>query len=132
MREERRCEDCSGRLDERERLLREIRRERARRNAGFLSLVYPGLGHLYAERYAGGLVWASLVPLALGLMLNVWKGVVAGHLALVSALGFVWWLAWLDARRGPREAAAPCEAACPAASVRSPARARRRRTPRWP
>jgi NADPH-dependent glutamate synthase beta subunit-like oxidoreductase len=26
----------------------------------------------------------------------------------------IWWLAWVDARRGPREPVAPCEIACPA------------------
>jgi NADPH-dependent glutamate synthase beta subunit-like oxidoreductase len=31
----------------------------------------------------------------------------------------IWWLAWLDARRGPREPVAPCEIACPA-GVRVP------------
>ncbi len=111
--EEKRCEDCAGRLDQRERLLHEIRRERVRRTAGLLSLAFPGLGHIYTERYAAGLFWASLLPLALGLALNVWKGFVAGHLALLGAAGLVWRLAWLDARRGPRDPAAPCESACP-------------------
>ena len=111
---EKRCEDCSGRLDQRDRLLYEIRRERVRRNAGLMSLVYPGLGHLYSERYASGLFWASLIPLTLGLALNVWKGVDAGHLALLFAFGLVWWFAWLDARHGVWEDATPCESACPA------------------
>ncbi len=111
--EEKRCEDCPGRLDQRERLLFEIRRERVRRTAGLLSLVFPGLGHIYAERYGTGLFWASLLPLALGLVLNVWKGFAIGHVALLAAAGLVWRLAWLDARRGSRDPAAPCESACP-------------------
>ncbi|MCL1927061.1 MAG: FAD-dependent oxidoreductase [Syntrophorhabdaceae bacterium] len=112
---EKRCEGCSGRLDQRDRLLWEIRRERVRRNAGLMSLVYPGLGHLYSERYISGFFWVFLIPLTIGLVLNLWRGVNAGHLALVCAFGLVWWLAWLDAKRGGvREAATPCESACPA------------------
>ncbi len=112
--EEKRCENCSGRLDQRDRLLREIWRERTRRTAGLLSLIYPGLGHFHAGRYAGGAFWASLLPLSLGLVLNVWKGFTAGHVFLLAAAGLIWLLAWLDARRGSREPAAPCESACPA------------------
>lgn len=111
--EEKRCGDCSGRLDQRERLLFEIRRERVRRTAGILSLVFPGLGQIYSGRYAAGLFWASLLPLALALPLNVWKGAAVGHIALLAAAGLVWRLAWLDARRGSRDQVAPCESACP-------------------
>ncbi|MBP2673266.1 MAG: 4Fe-4S ferredoxin, iron-sulfur binding [Deltaproteobacteria bacterium] len=112
--EEKRCERCSGRLDQRDRLLWEIRRERIRRTAARISLIYPGLGHIYDERYANGIFWASLLPFSLGLVLNVWKGVALGHAALAVSAGLIWWLAWLDARRGPREPVAPCESACPA------------------
>ncbi|MEW6721310.1 MAG: FAD-dependent oxidoreductase [Thermodesulfobacteriota bacterium] len=112
--EEKRCEPCSGRLDQRERLLWEIRRERFRQTAGRLSLVFPGLGHIYDERYLGGIFWASLLPLTLGLVLNVWKGITWGHAFLLAEAGLIWWLAWLDVRRGHPEPSAPCQDACPA------------------
>jgi len=112
--EERRCEPCSGRLDQRERLLWEIRREQIRREAGVLSLIYPGLGHLHVGRHAAGAFWACLLPLSLGLVLNVWRGFTLGHAVLLLEAGMIWWLAWMDVRRGPRESVAPCEAACPA------------------
>jgi len=112
--EEERCRDCSGRLDQRERLLWEIRRERIRKTAGILSLVYPGLGHLYSGRIAYGVFWAALLPLALVLAIKVGSGITFGHGILLAAAGVIWWMAHADARRGPREAAAPCESACPA------------------
>ncbi len=77
--EEKRCEGCSGRLDHATASSAEIRRERVRRTAGLLGLVYPGLGHFHAERYASGAFWASLLPLSLGLVLNVWKRATIGH-----------------------------------------------------
>ena len=112
--EEDRCRDCSGRLDQRDRLLWEIRRGRIRRTAGLLSLLYPGLGHLYSGRIAYGIFWASLLPLTLGLVLTVGSGITFGHGFLLAAAGATWWMAHADARRGPRETAAPCESACPA------------------
>ncbi|MHB1025706.1 MAG: FAD-dependent oxidoreductase [Desulfobacteria bacterium] len=112
--EEERCRDCSGRLDQRGRLLWEIRRERIRKTAALLSLVYPGLGHLYAGRVAYGVFWAALLPLSLGLVLNVGSGITFGHGLLLVEAGVIWWMAYVDARRGPRESAAPCESACPA------------------
>jgi len=111
--EEKRCDRCSGRLGQRDRLLWEIHKDRIRRTAGMLSLLYPGLGHFYAGRVAYGIFWASLLPLSLGLVLNVWSGVTFGHAFLLAEAGMIWWLAWLDARRGPREPVAPCEGACP-------------------
>ncbi|MBE0606940.1 MAG: FAD-dependent oxidoreductase [Deltaproteobacteria bacterium] len=112
--EEERCRDCSGRLDQRDRLLWEIGRERIRKTAGVLSLAYPGLGHLYSGRIAYGVFWASLIPLSLALVLKIWRGVTYGHAFLLAEAGMIWWLAWLDARRGPSEPVAPCEIACPA------------------
>ena len=85
--EEERCRECSGRLEQRDRLLWEIRRERIRKTAGILSLVYPGLGHLYSGRIAYGLFWAALLPLSLGLVLNVWSGITFGHGLLVIEAG---------------------------------------------
>lgn len=111
--EERRCRDCSGRLGQRDRLLWEIRRERIRKTAGILSLLYPGLGHLYSGRILYGVFWAVLLPLSAGLVLNVWSGINFGHVFLLAESGLIWWLAWTDARRGPREQAAPCQEACP-------------------
>ena len=112
--EEERCRNCSGRLDQRDRLLWEIGRERIRKSAGVLSLVYPGLGHLYSGRIASGVFWAALLPLSLGLVLNVGSGITFGHGFLLVEAGVIWWMAYVDARRGPREAVAPCESACPA------------------
>ncbi|MDA8179610.1 MAG: FAD-dependent oxidoreductase [Desulfobacteria bacterium] len=111
--EEERCRNCSGRLGQRDRLLWEIRRERILRTAGKLSLVYPGLGHLYSGRIAYGVFWSILLPMSLGLVLNVWSGVTFGHAFLLAEAAMIWWLAWTDARRGPREPVAPCEGACP-------------------
>jgi len=111
--EERRCRDCSGRLGQRDRLLWEIRRERIRKTAGNLSLLYPGLGHLYSGRILYGVFWAILLPLSAGLVVNVWSGITFGHGFLLAEAGLIWWLAWTDARRGPREPAAPCQEACP-------------------
>lgn len=112
--EEERCRDCSGRLDQRDRLLWEIRRKRIQKTAGLLSLVYPGLGHLYSGRIAYGLFWAALLPLSLALVLYVGSGITFGHAFLLVEAGAIWWMAYVDARRGPRETAAPCETACPA------------------
>jgi len=112
--EEERCRKCSGRLDQRDRLLWEIGRERIRKTAGVLSLVYPGLGHLYSGRIAYGVFWAALLPLTLGLVFNVGSGITFGHGFLLVEAGIIWWMAYVDARRGPREATAPCESACPA------------------
>jgi NADPH-dependent glutamate synthase beta subunit-like oxidoreductase len=112
--EEERCRECSGRLDQRDRLLWEIRRERIRKTAGLLSLVFPGLGHLYSGRIAYGIFWAALLPLSIALVLNVGSGITVGHGFLLVEAGAIWWMAYADARRGPREATAPCESACPA------------------
>ncbi len=112
--EEKRCLRCSGRVDQRDRLLWEINRGRIRRNAARLSLVYPGAGHFYSGRHLTGLFWASLLPLTAGLVRYVWHGPTAGHAFLLGAFLLIWYMAWLDAGRGPREAAAPCQTACPA------------------
>lgn len=111
--EEQRCKRCSGRVGQRERLLWEIHRARIRRNAARVSLLYPGLGHLVAGRYLQGIFWGSLIPLTLGLVVNVWTGPTLGHAVLLLAYGLVWYLAWLDVRRGPSEKKAPCQQACP-------------------
>jgi len=111
--EEKRCDRCSGRLGQRDRLLWEINRERRRRIAGRLSLAYPGLGHFYSGRVWYGVFWACLLPLSLGLVLNVWSGLTYGHVFLLVEAGVIWWLSYVDARRGPREPVAPCEGACP-------------------
>lgn len=111
--EEKPCRNCSGRLGQRDRLLWEIHRERIRRVAGKLSLVYPGLGHLYAGRIVYGIFWALLLPLSLGLVLNVWSGITFGHGFLLLEAGVIWWMAYVDVVRGPREPVAPCEGACP-------------------
>jgi NADPH-dependent glutamate synthase beta subunit-like oxidoreductase len=111
--EEKRCLPCSGRVDQRERLLWEIQRTRIRRTAGKLSFVFPGIGHFYAGRYLPGVFWAALIPLSLGLTFSVWQGPTIGHAALLLAFGVIYYLAWADVRRGFRVPEAPCQAACP-------------------
>ena len=111
--EEKRCRRCSGKVGQRDRLLWEINRERIRRIAGKLSLIYPGLGHFYGGRILPGIFWASLIPLSLGLVLNVWQGPTLGHAFLLLAFGLIWFLARRDAARGYAERLAPCQAACP-------------------
>jgi NADPH-dependent glutamate synthase beta subunit-like oxidoreductase len=111
--EEKRCQRCSGRVGQRDRLLWEINRERIRRNAATLSLIYPGVGHIYSGRTFLGIFWACLIPLTMGLVINVWQGPTLGHVFLLASFGLVWYLAWLDAGRGESEELAPCQAACP-------------------
>ncbi len=111
--EESRCRRCSGRVGQRDRLLWEINRARIRRVAGRLSLVYPGLGHLYGGRILPGIFWASLIPLTLGLVVNVWQGPTLGHAFLLLAFGLIWFQAHRDAARGYSERLTPCQAACP-------------------
>ena len=111
--EEKRCQPCSGRVDQRDRLLREIHRARIRRTAARLSLVFPGLGHLYGGRTLTGIFWASLLPLALAVPVALWKGPSPGHVFLLLGFGLVWYLSWKDASRGFKETVAPCQAACP-------------------
>jgi hypothetical protein len=111
--EEKRCQPCSGRVDQRDRLLWEIHRARIRRTAARLSLVFPGLGHLYGGRILTGIFWASLLPLALVVPVALWKGPSPGHAFLLLAFGIVWYLSWKDASRGFKETVAPCQAACP-------------------
>jgi len=112
--DEKRCRRCSGRVNQRDRLLWEINRARIRRISATLSLVFPGLGHFYAGRYADGVFWASLIPLSIGLVLNVWQGPTIGHAVLLLEFALIYYLARLDAGRGYDEKRAPCHAACPA------------------
>ena len=112
--EEERCLRCYGRMDQRDRLLWEINRERIRRNAAMLSLAWPGAGHFYSGRYLTGIFWALLLPMTAVPVLGIWRGLTPGHAFLLFAIGLVWYLAWLDAGRGTGESAAPCQAACPA------------------
>jgi NADPH-dependent glutamate synthase beta subunit-like oxidoreductase len=112
--EEKRCLRCSGRADQRDRLLREIDRARIRRTAAKLSLIFPGIGHFYGGRRLMGFFWAALIPLSLGLAIDVWKGPTAGHAVLLLAFGLIYYLARADAGRGEKEPVAPCQEACPA------------------
>jgi NADPH-dependent glutamate synthase beta subunit-like oxidoreductase len=74
--------------------------------------LYPGLGHLYPADPTG----SSGRPffLTLVLVLSLRSGISIGHGFLLVEAGAIWWMAYVDARRGPREATAPCESACPA------------------
>ncbi|HZW36548.1 MAG TPA: FAD-dependent oxidoreductase [Candidatus Deferrimicrobiaceae bacterium] len=78
-----------------------------------MSLVFPGIGHFYAGRYLPGVFWAALIPLSLGLAFSVWQGPTVGHAVLLLAFGIIYYLAWVDVRRGFKEPEAPCQAACP-------------------
>jgi NADPH-dependent glutamate synthase beta subunit-like oxidoreductase len=136
--EEKRCHRCAGRVGQRDRLLWEINRERVRRISLKLSAIWPGAGQIYGGRYGVGLFWAVLVPLALGLMINVWQGpsigsalrlvgrgatgkllldvwqaATYGHFVLFVGFGYIWYLARKDALKGFRPIPAPCQAACP-------------------
>jgi NADPH-dependent glutamate synthase beta subunit-like oxidoreductase len=111
--EEKRCLRCSGRVDQRDRLLWEINRARIRRIATRLSLVFPGVGHFYCGRLLQGAFWASLIPLSIGLTFSIWQGPSGGHAILLLAFALIYYLAWVDAGRGFRETAAPCQDACP-------------------
>src|SRR3989304_4376212 len=64
--EEKRCLRCSGKAEQRDRLLWEINRERIRRNAARLSLAYPGAGHFYRGRDLGGVFLGPPAPSAGG------------------------------------------------------------------
>lgn len=110
-----RCRTCSGRLRGRERLLWEVAAEtRVRRRSAFLSAWAPGLGQMYARRPATGIVLASLIPLAVGLVSVTWNGFTYGHAFLAGSALFVLLVAVLDARTGPTRPRAPCQGACPA------------------
>ncbi len=111
--EEKRCARCSGRLEQRDRLLWEIRRERIRRTAGRLAAAFPGLGHFYSGRIGYGLFWSALLPMAFLLAWKAWRGFTPGHVFLLLAGGLAWYLSRIDARRGLHEPVAPCEGACP-------------------
>ncbi|MEK6779036.1 MAG: FAD-dependent oxidoreductase, partial [Candidatus Deferrimicrobiota bacterium] len=111
--DEKKCRRCSGRVNQRDRLLWEINRARIRRIASKLSVIYPGIGHFYGGRYLQGVFWAALIPLSLGLVLSVWQGWTIGHAVLLLGFGLIYYLAWLDAERGFKEAVTPCQGACP-------------------
>ncbi len=111
--EEKRCQPCSGRVDQRDRLLWEIQRARILRTSVKLSLIFPGIGHFYSGRRLQGAFWAALIPLSLGLVISVWQGPAVGHSALLLAFGLIYYLAWADAGRGFRNTVAPCQAGCP-------------------
>src|SRR4030065_400481 len=76
--EEKRCIRGVGRMDQRDRLLWEINRERIRRNAARMSLAYPGAGHFYSGRDLTGGFWASLPPLTAVLVAGTWRGAAPG------------------------------------------------------
>ena len=111
--EEKRCQPCSGRVDQRDRLLWEIQRARILRTSARLSLIFPGIGHFYSGRRLQAAFWAALIPLSLGLVISVWQGPAVGHSVLLLAFGLIYYLAWVDAGRGFRETVAPCQEACP-------------------
>lgn len=110
-----RCRSCRGRLTGRERLLHEIGRTRkARRWAAWMSALAAGLGQMFLRRWSTGLVFAALLPLALGLAAATWKGFTYGHAFIAVAAVFVLAVGAADALLGVRETVAPCQATCPA------------------
>ncbi len=110
-----RCRSCHGKLRGRERLLFEVADvRRLRPRAMWLSLIAPGLGQIYVRRWATGVVFGVLLPLALGLVLAVWHGFGYWHVYLAGAAVFVMVLAAADARWGPARKRPPCQKACPA------------------
>lgn len=110
-----RCRTCYGKLKGRDRLLSEVvDRRRTRKVASVLSAFAAGLGQMYARRWATGLVLATLIPLAIGLVASVWQGFTYGHLFLIGAALFVLTVAVADARLGPVPHRAPCQQTCPA------------------
>ncbi|NIO17214.1 MAG: FAD-dependent oxidoreductase [Deltaproteobacteria bacterium] len=111
--DESRCSGCSGRYSAREKLLWKINRKRIKRISRLLSLIFPGLGHLYAGRLSTGLFWIALIPLTMGLVINTFQGLTVGHLVLAAMFALLWLFAFIDAGRGYKDKTAPCESACP-------------------
>lgn len=87
---------------------------RARVRGALLSAVAAGLGQMYQRRWLTGIVFASLIPLAVGLVHATWTRFTYGHVFLVAAALFVLAVAVLDALQGPTERVAPCQETCPA------------------
>ncbi len=110
-----RCRHCSGKLKGRDRLAWEAAAsDRVARRASMLSAVAAGLGQVYARRWTTGLLFAILLPLAIGLVAVTWNGFNYGHAFLAAAAVFVLAVAAADARLGPRDRVPPCQDACPA------------------
>jgi hypothetical protein len=70
-----------------------------------LSLLIPGLGHLYAGRYGRALIWFA-GALAIGIILNQEATISPASLVLVTALGVLaagdcWWLMKSDPVKRP-------------------------------
>jgi NADPH-dependent glutamate synthase beta subunit-like oxidoreductase len=112
--EEKRCHNCSGLKDAREKFLWEINRERIKRRSMALSLFFPGVGHIYSGRVFAGLFWMSLIPLTMGLVINTWQGPTVGHVLLACMFALLWYFVYLDAGKGYSVKTAVCETACPA------------------
>lgn len=113
--EARRCRSCFGKLRGRDRLLREVARARTTRPVGTaLSAAAAGLGQIYQRRWATGIAFGLLVPLAAVLVAATWHGFTYGHLFLLAMAGFLLAVAAVDAYLGPRRAEAPCQRTCPA------------------
>lgn len=110
-----RCRTCHGRLRGRDRLLQELcQTGRARTRGALLSAVAAGLGQMYQRRWLTGMVLASLIPLAMGLVWVTWTRLTYGHVFLAGAALFVLGVAVVDALLGPTERVAPCQQTCPA------------------
>jgi NADPH-dependent glutamate synthase beta subunit-like oxidoreductase len=113
-RRSRRCWRCVGRLDLRERLIRAAE-DRPRRRAGsLLSLLFPGLGHLWSAHPAGGIFYLAILAIGIAYYATLRVEPNAGRWMTVGALALIWILAALDAARGQLEPRPPCQEACPA------------------
>jgi len=109
-----RCRRCVGRLDLRDRLIRAAEAPPRRRVGTGLSLLFPGLGHLWSAHPAAGLFYFVVVAIGLAYFTTLKVEPNAGRWMTVAALGIVWVIAALDAARGQVESRPPCQEACPA------------------
>lgn len=109
-----RCRFCSGKLVGRQRLMQEIYEDRKLKPRGMvLSIFAAGLGQFFRNRWATGLVFASLIPLCLGLLYVTWSGWSYSHFFVAGSAIFALIVAGADAWFGPTNPEPPCKRACP-------------------
>jgi NADPH-dependent glutamate synthase beta subunit-like oxidoreductase len=109
-----RCWRCVGRLDLAERLTLAAEEPVRNRVGGAISLVFPGLGHVWAAHPLGGLFYFTILAIGIAYYIILKGETNAGRWMTVGALTLVWIVAALDAARGPRVVRPPCQEACPA------------------
>jgi NADPH-dependent glutamate synthase beta subunit-like oxidoreductase len=109
-----RCVSCVGRLSLRERLARAAEERRRRKTASVLSLLLPGLGHLYRSSPGTGLFFLTLLGMAAGYFVFIEGEMTSGRWLTIGAMTLVYLAVAVDAARGPGEKSPPCQQACPA------------------